>query len=127
MSRVRRINARRQLFRQLQIFFEEVLTGVWTISDVSFDAPEMMAKEFGRRQLHREVVSGHFGPYTIVISSPEEKPPLGEVVCHSLHGFRHEGHLDARTWRELAVAIRLDRSTQGDNHVDGIGRRRAFC
>jgi hypothetical protein len=64
----------RQLFRQLQQFFEEHLIGLWTISDVAFDSPELMAKEPGKR-LHREQVCGHFGSYTIRLSSPDPKVP----------------------------------------------------
>lgn len=117
MIKVRRINARRQLFRHLQQFFEEHLSGLWTISDVVFDAPELMAKEPGRKQLPREMISGHFGHYSISVRSPEDHPPLGEVVCNSVHGFRIEGNLDPRSWSEIAAAIRLD--TQGGlQHVD---------
>jgi len=72
---VHRINARRQLFRQLQQFLEEHLIGLWTISDVAFDSPELMPKEPGKRQLHREQVCGHFGSYTISLSSPDPKVP----------------------------------------------------
>jgi len=42
--KVHRINARRQLFRQLQEFFEEHLISQWTISDVVFDSPELLPK-----------------------------------------------------------------------------------
>jgi hypothetical protein len=73
--KVHRINARRQLFRQLQQFFEEHLIGLWTISDVVFESPELMSKEPGKRQLHREQVCGHFGSYTISLSSPDPKVP----------------------------------------------------
>jgi len=73
--KVHRINARRQLFRQLQQFFEEYLIGLWTISDVVFESPELMPKEPGKRQLHREQVCGHFGSYTISLSSPDPKVP----------------------------------------------------
>jgi hypothetical protein len=124
MLRVHRINARRQLFRQLQQFFEQHLIGLWTISDVVFDPPELLAKEPGRRQLHRESISGHFGAFTITLSSPEEKPPLGEIVCQSLHGLRIEGPLDARTWERIAAEIRPS-ATNGDDN-ERPGRHRAF-
>lgn len=120
---VHRINARRQLFHQLQQFCEQHLVGLWTIGDIIFDAAELLPKEHGRRQLPRETVSGHFGPYTIVVSSPEEKPPLGEVICTSIHGMRIEGILDPRTFEWIAEAIKLD-TPQGGYHVDDRRRRR---
>jgi hypothetical protein len=123
--RVHRFNARRQLFRQLQQFFEEHLTGLWTISDVSFDAPELLPKEPGKRQLHREQVIGHFGHYTVCLSSPEEKPPLGEILCTSVHGDSVRGSLDPATWSLVALMIRPS-ATNGDDHVDDGRGYRAF-
>jgi hypothetical protein len=120
MISVRRINARRQLFRQIQEFFERELHGLWTISDMAFDAPELLPKERGRRQLYREIVSGHFGLYRLTLSSPEEKPPLGEIVCEAVDGVTVRGPLDPTTWAEIARRIKL--SETGEHHV--VGRRR---
>lgn len=124
MIGLHRINARKQLFRQLQQFFEQHLTGLWTISDVAFEPPELLPKERGRRQLHREIVTGYFGAYTICLSSPEEKPPLGEISCTSFHGLSVRGPLDARIWELIAAEIKLDPGGHFD--VDrGRSRRRA--
>jgi hypothetical protein len=119
---LRRINARRQLFRQLQQFLEEHAIGLWTISDVVFAQPELMPKERGRRQLHREQIVGDFGPYTISLSSPEEHPPLGEIACASVNGRQVRGPLDPATWLQVARMIRPS-ATLGDTYDDRRGHQ----
>ena len=100
------MNARTLLFKQLQQFFEVNLTPEWRISDVVFSEPELAPKELGLRQRWREVVIGHFGDFTISISSTVEEPPLGKIVCTSIRGREVEGIIDETTWRDIASMVK---------------------
>ena len=101
------MNARTLLFKQLQQFFEVYLAPSWRISDVAFVEPDMAPKERGIRQRYREVVTGHFGKFTLSIYSTVEEPPLGKIVCNNTRRTV-EGVIDDTTWREIARMIRYN-------------------
>lgn len=110
-----RLRVRPALFRQIQQFIETHLAARMRISDVIFAPPELAPKEHGRRQLHHEIVSGHFGEYTLTMYSTEEEPPLGKIVCTDLRGNKVTGPIDEVTWQKIAAMIQFERA----EHVDG--------
>jgi hypothetical protein len=113
------MHARTLLFRQLQQFFEQFLTGRWRISDVVFELPKLAPKERGIRQRPHEIVTGMFGDYTISMHSTTEHPPLGRIVCTDLHGHSVEGVIDEQTWREIAAMIKPYAAERKFQHVNG--------
>jgi hypothetical protein len=114
------MHARTLLFKQLQQFFEQHLSGRWRISDVVFDQPEMAPKERGQRQRHREIVCGMFGGYTISIFSTVEEPPLGRIIAADRFGNTASGPIDETTWRRIAALIKQPaQGTERLQHVNG--------
>ena len=118
---MRRMHARTLLFKQLQQFFDQYLFGYFTISDVVFETPEMADKEPGRRPMHREVVSGMFGGYTISIASTVEEPPLGRIQATDRFGNTVHGVIDEATWRRIAEMIKQPKqgTERALHHVNG--------
>jgi hypothetical protein len=102
---VQLLHARTLLFRQLQQFFEQYLRPRWRISDVVFSGPEMAPKIRGQRQRPHEIVTGHFGDFTISIYSTVEIPPLGRIVCLDNRGRSVEGPIDQMTWEQIVTFI----------------------
>jgi hypothetical protein len=111
------MHARTLLFKQLQQFFEMYLAPRWRIQDVIFSEPEMAPKERGIRQRSREIVMGHFGPFTLSIYSTVEEPPLGKITLTVLDGSFVQGAIDERTWREIAALIKSHERVS--ENVDG--------
>ena len=104
---MRRMNARTLLFRNLQQFFEQHLAGLYTISSVIFEAPEMGEKIPRERQRHKECVRGMFGRWTISIESSVEAPPLGRITVSDGRGTFVTGPIDEIVWRRAAEMIKL--------------------
>lgn len=117
------LHARSLLIRQVQCFFEEKLCGLyrWQTSGnpddeltpgvVRIRPPEKYPKEKGRRQLDKEVVAVDFGPYSLLVASPEEKPPVGNIIIFHQTLGSLEGPLDAATWARVEAFIK-----KGETH-----------
>lgn len=110
-----RVNARHQLFRHAQLFFEQELRGIFSISDaqvsdqIPADPPEpgKLAAQFGR---WKEIVELSFGGYCITVSSPHETPPLGRVSLRHGTNTVIEGPIDHTTWKKIGEHIRNQRA-----------------
>ncbi len=100
-------NPRAILTRQIIDFFNTHLRGTFTWDDVTLRPAEKAEKIIGRRQIDKEIATVDFAGYSIMISSPDEKPPLGEVMLFSLeHGILAQGPIDTATWGRVAEAIK---------------------
>lgn len=105
-------SARFGLSRHLQVFFETELCGLFRFDQVEFMQPEaaplpegwskLRRPPFGR---NREKVEVRFGTYDLAILSPNEVPPLGEIVLTHAGGVER-GPLDEATWKRMGTIIR---------------------
>lgn len=100
------------LSRHIQVFFETELCGRYRFDEVVFLPPEEAARPAGWSPLrrppfgrHRELVAIQFGAYDLSVASPNEKPPLGEILLVHPDG-REYGPLDEATWKRLGNLIR---------------------
>ena len=104
------VSARSTLTRHLIEFFESYLIGLFTWGDVTLRSAEKAEKIPGHRQLDKEVAIVDFAGYSIMVSSPEEHPPLGQIMLFSLdHGILAQGPIDTATWARVAEAIKAPR------------------
>lgn len=107
------------MVRQLRDFFEDQLCGLYrwqTAGDedtvppagtIRLRASEKHEKLPGRRQLEKEVAIVDFDSYSLVVSSPEEVPPIGRILLYNtVSGERLEGPLDQATWSQIGEAIK---------------------
>jgi hypothetical protein len=112
-------NARASLIHQLQGFFETRLCGLyrWQTAGDFDDIPppgtvrvrmaEKRPKTRGQRQLDKEVVAVDFDGYALMISSPDEVPPIGQILLfHPDHGVLVDGPLDVVAWDAAEIAIK---------------------
>lgn len=104
--------ARFGLSRHIQAFFETELCGLFRFDQVTIRPPESAAHPVGLHPLrrppfgrHREIVEIRFGQYDLAVSSPNEKPPLGEIVLSHPDG-EETGPLDYVTWQRIGSLIR---------------------
>lgn len=100
------------LSRHVQVFFETELCGLFRFDQVDFMQPEAAKVPTGWSPLrrppfgkHREVVEVRFGTYDLSVASPNEVPPLGEVVLTHADG-KERGPLDEATWKHIGSIIR---------------------
>lgn len=105
-------SARLGLSRNLLAFFETELCGLFRFDQVKFLPPEDASRPIGWSALrrppfgkYRELISIQFGPYDLSVASPNEAPPLGEIIL--THPDGHEvGPLDQTTWQRIGLLIR---------------------
>jgi len=105
-------SARYALSRHLPVFFETELRGVYRFDEITVLPPEDAPRPEGMSPLrrppygkYRELVSARFGSYDLEVYSPNERPPLGEVVLKYPDG-EISGPLDQVTWQRLGTFIR---------------------
>lgn len=105
-------SARFGLSRHLQAFFETELCGLYRFDQVVIlpaekaPLPEgwspLRRSPFGK---YRELIIVRFAMYELAVSSPNEKPPLGEITLEHPDG-REYGPLDHATWQRIGKIIR---------------------
>ena|ERR1700694_537827 len=111
------------LLRHAQDFFRSDLLGLYSWDQVRIApreiampiAPDTPVRKRREMQDHREgKYKGEarlvFGPWEILIYSPNEKPPLGEVQLRENQIGSEifvSGPLDAATWSDIGKHIRL--------------------
>lgn len=106
-------SARFGLSRHVQVFFETELCGLYRFDQIEIMMPEdaprpegwsvLRRPPFGR---HREVITVRFGLYELSVLSPNEAPPLGEVVLELPGDEKVSGPLDEATWKRIGTTIR---------------------
>jgi hypothetical protein len=106
-------SARFGLSRHIQIFFETELCGLFRFDQIEFLEPEDAPRPPGMSVLrrppfgkHREIVAVQFGAYNLSVCSPNEAPPLGEIVLTIRDGHTERGPLDETTWKKIGEFIR---------------------
>ena len=116
------IRPHESLLRHAQDFFRSDLLGLYSWDQVRIANPEVapaIASEASVRtrrdaQYQREgrylgQARLIFGPWEILIYSPNEKPPLGEVILRPNEIGRSilvSGPIDAATWEQIGKVIR---------------------
>lgn len=101
------LSSRALLIRQLQQFFELHLVGLYRWPGSELRAPEKQEKVRGRRQLDKEMVVVDFDGYSLLIKSPDDSPPLGEITLFDTrNGSSVKGILDEATWVRIADYIK---------------------
>ena len=100
------------LSRHVQVFFETELLGLYRFDQAEFAVTEEAPRPPGMSPLrrppfgwHREIVEVRFGTYDLSVSSPNEAPPLGEIVLVHPDG-EERGPLDDTTWKQIGTFIR---------------------
>jgi len=118
------IHPHASLLRHAQDFFRSDLLGLYTWDQVKIANPELappIAPDISVRERREEQYKREgkyigqarliFGPWEILIYSPNEKPPLGEVQLRS-SAIGGEvfvtGPLDAATWTVAGTCIRSE-------------------
>jgi hypothetical protein len=103
------INARDQLFRQLQVFFETYLRGICAWHQVEHRPAEKVEPIEGRSRYplgkFKEIVGVRFGLNDILVLSPEEAPPLGRIIVDGPNGRLELPSLDQESWRKAGEFI----------------------
>lgn len=114
-------SARYSLSRHLPEFFDTELRGLYRFDQITVLPPEDAPRPEGMSHLrrppfgkYRELVAARFGPYDLSVYSPNERPPLGEVVLTYADG-EISGPLDQATWQRLGAFIR--NREQRDSHA----------
>lgn len=105
-------SARFGLSRHLQVFFETELRGRFRFDEISFLPAEPAPLPDGWHALrrppfgkYRELIAIRFGQYDMSVASPNEKPPLGEIML-VYPGGQEYGPLDSITWQRIGAFIR---------------------
>lgn len=101
------INGNVALCRQLQVFFETELFGLFRWSEAQHEARELASPNGKRKKFgnYREIERIRFGNYDIYLASAVEHPPLGLIRLTS-QADKIEGPLDSATWQQLGKFIR---------------------
>jgi hypothetical protein len=105
------VNGRASLFRNLQVFFETELCGLYKWGEVAHYVPQKAEAEEGKRKSaygkYKEIVAIRFGAYDLTVFSPQEDPPLGWIMLNLATGpILVEGPLDSVTWAQIGGCIR---------------------
>lgn len=110
MVKCRPIRARAVLIRHAREFFERELFDVLPFASATTRAAEKEDKIPGRRQLDKEELVFDFGPFSLVISSPEVAKPLGKAALFDRRSNTHdEGPIDSTTWSRFGQVVRSHR------------------
>ena len=118
------IRPHESLLRHAQDFFRSDLLGIYSWDQVRIAAPEKPPtiaaeaplkarrdEQYRREGRYVGVARLIFGPWEILIYSPNEKPPLGEVLLrpNEIGGETLvSGPIDAATWAAIGKRIRSE-------------------
>jgi hypothetical protein len=112
------MNGRAGLFRQLQVFFETELCGLYRWDQVAHFAAQRSDKIEGERPNAfgklKEIVGVRFDNYDLTVFSPNEDPPLGWAMLNYPNDVI-EGPLDQSTWARIGAFIRSQKQRKTVN------------
>lgn len=101
------LSNRALLLRQMQQFFEEHLRGFYLWQEVMHRPPEKADKIKGVRQRDKELAIIDFDGYSLILMSPDQQPPLGEILLYDTQdGQTEKGIVDEVTWARIAKIIK---------------------
>lgn len=103
------IHPRAALISHIRTFVDTELAGLVRYDELEHYQPENLDSPPGYRpnryEKHKEKAEVRFGNYNLIVCSPSEAPPLGNVRLQYLGGHA-EGPLDMTTWHRLGTIIR---------------------
>lgn len=104
----------------MRSFFDTELCGAFTWNDIvplsGEPAPRGAHNRRNPTGEYREIAGISFGDYELVVKSPEEHPPLGEVVLTYPAGDVERGPIDAVLWKRLGTIICRRELTRIEGH-----------